>query len=141
MIFRILSTVRFKPTFDLQKDFSGICGELESCRYSSLLSVAARIRSIRYLCKKLWQKYWNSAGCFHIRIFPILAWMNFFFFPFPFSHVFDLFNTSKTMLQLILTLKFSWACMISWMILISYKRKLHIMSIFLRIISNSHIYM
>ena len=88
MIFRILSTVRFNPTFDLQKDFSGICGELKSCRSSSLLSVAARIRSIRYLCKKLWQKYWNSAGCFHIRIFPILAWMNFFFSSLFHSHTF-----------------------------------------------------
>ena len=48
------------------------------------------------------------------------------FFPFLFSHVFDLFNASKIMLQLILTLGFSWqhVCTIRWIVLISYKRKI-----------------
>ena len=92
--------------FDLQKDSYGICGKLQSCRYLSLLSVTIRIRSIRNLCKKLWQKYWNSAGCFQIRIFQFWPeWI--FFFPFLYSYTFDLFHVSKTMLQLILTLVFS----------------------------------
>ena len=135
MISRILSTVIFQPTFDLQNDIYGIFGKPQSCRSSSLLSVAIRIRSIEHLYKKLWQKYWNSIGCFHIRIFPILAWTNFFLPFFLFSHVFDLFNASKTMLQLILTIGFSWQHV--WMVLISYKRKIHRMGICFRNISNS----
>ena len=53
LIFGILFTFSFQPTFDLQKYFYGICSKLQSRRYLILLSFTARIRSIKNLCKKL----------------------------------------------------------------------------------------
>ena len=74
-------------------------------------------------------------------IFPILGlnesfFFLFFFFSFyMFPYIFDLLNSSKATSQLIFTLGFSWiqVCMLNSLVLISYKRKIHvIMSIFKR---------
>ena len=62
----------------LKRLFFQICDKLKSCRYSNFLYVATRIRWIGYMCKTLWQNYRDNAGCFYIKIFPILAWKNFF---------------------------------------------------------------
>ena len=110
-----------RPFLTLKKSFYGISSKLKICRYSSFLSGAARIRSIRHL----WKSYGKNieivqdvskSGFFQFW----LGWIS--FFPFLFSYVFDLLNTLKTMLQLILTLGFFWqhVCMISLMVLIFY---------------------
>ena len=119
----------------------GICGKLKSCRSLSLLSMANRIRSIRHLYKKLWQKIETMQDVSISGFFQF--WLErISFFPFLFSNIFDIFNASKTMLQLILTLGLSWlhVCMISLMVLIFYKRKIYVMSIFWKIFQ-THIFM
>ena len=74
------------------------------------------------------------------RMYPYQDFSNFGFneyFPslFNSSTFFYFFNASKAMLQLILTLGFSWlhVYMISWLVLISLNRKIHIKNIYIYI--------
>ena len=116
--------------------------KLQCFRFSSPISIAIRIKSIRYWSKRIWPKYQNWLEYFHARIFSIFGSNDFFFFLFMFPHIFDPLNSSKATSLLMFTLGFSWlhVCILSLLVLISYKEKIHIMSIFMRKLVNSHIY-
>ena len=114
--------------------------KLQCFRFSSPISVAIRIKSIQYWSKRIRPKYQNWLEYFHARIFSIFG-SNFFFFPFyvstyiwPVKFFKSHFSTDVHPWILLAS------CLHSLLVLISYKEKIHIMSIFMRKLVNSHIY-
>ena len=124
--------VNFQLGFGLENGRLWSFCKLQSFRSSSLISVATRIKSIQHRSKKIWLKYQNRSKYFHVMIFFHLWPKRISFFPFIFSHIFNSLNYSKTTSQLIFTLEFSFlcVCMLNLLVLISYNRKIPVMSIF-----------
>ena len=131
MIFKILSTINFQPTFYLQNDIFEFVLNYKVVDLWVFLLWLQKLGPLE-ICARSYGRNTKTEQDVSISGFFQFWLEQNYFFQFLFPHIFYLFNAPKSILQLIMTLVFSWlhVYLISWMVLIFYKRKIHAMSIF-----------